>query len=90
MEFWSKCGEGSHFLNLKITLATPVQVYYRPAGFQEFEAPRFLYNLSTNVVSLSAQRTGHFYLPGNIFVLKAESTPGPQCGRKDYINKKFQ
>jgi hypothetical protein len=24
------------------------------------------------------------------FLLKAESTPEPQCGRKDYINKKFQ
>ena len=24
------------------------------------------------------------------FVLEAESTPGPQCGRKDYVNEKFQ
>ena len=24
------------------------------------------------------------------FVLEAESTPGPQCGRKDYVNEKLQ
>jgi len=24
------------------------------------------------------------------FLLEAESTPGPQCGRKDYVHKKFQ
>ena len=25
-----------------------------------------------------------------LFLLEAESTPGPQCGRKDNINEKFQ
>jgi hypothetical protein len=24
------------------------------------------------------------------FLLEAESTPGPYCGRKDYVNEKFQ
>jgi len=24
------------------------------------------------------------------FMIEAESTPGPQCGRKDYVNEKFQ
>jgi len=24
------------------------------------------------------------------FLLEAESTAGPQCGRKDYVNEKFQ
>ena len=24
------------------------------------------------------------------FLLQTESTPGPQCGRKDYVNEKFQ
>ena len=24
------------------------------------------------------------------FLLEAESTPGPSCGRKDYVNEKFQ
>jgi hypothetical protein len=23
------------------------------------------------------------------FLLEAESTPGPQCGRKDYVKEKF-
>ena len=24
------------------------------------------------------------------FLLETESTPGPKCGRKDYVNEKFQ
>jgi hypothetical protein len=24
------------------------------------------------------------------FLLEVESIPGPQCGRKDYVNEKFQ
>ena len=33
-----------------------------------------------------------FNLTGNILgsLLEAESTPVPECGRKDYANKKFQ
>jgi len=26
----------------------------------------------------------------NSFLLEVESTPGPQCGWKDYVNEKFQ
>jgi len=25
-----------------------------------------------------------------LFSVEAKSTPGPQCGQKDYVNKKFQ
>jgi hypothetical protein len=42
------------------------------------------------VVRLSALRTGRFYPPRKYswysFVLENKSTPGPYCGRKDYIN----
>jgi len=45
------------------------------------------------VVRLSALRTGRLYPPRKYswysFLLEAESTPGPQCGRKDYVNEKF-
>jgi len=27
--------------------------------------------------------------PWYSFLLKAKSTPGPQCGQKDYVNEKF-
>jgi len=46
------------------------------------------------VVSLSALRTGRLYFPGNIpgntFLLEAQSTPGPYCSRKDCVSEKFQ
>jgi len=46
------------------------------------------------VVRLSALRTGPLYLPRKYswysFLLEAESTPEPECGRKDYVNEKFQ
>jgi len=43
------------------------------------------------VVRLSALRTGRLNPPPRkyswySFLLEAESTPGPQCGRKDYVN----
>jgi len=41
----------------------PVQACYRPSGFQEVEAPRFHDIRHVNVVSLSALRNGHLYLP---------------------------
>jgi hypothetical protein len=42
---------------------------------------------------LSALRTGRLYLrkySWYSFLLEAESTPGPYCDRKDYVNEKFQ
>ena len=45
------------------------------------------------VVRLSALLTGRLYTPRNVwysFLLEAESTPGPQCGREDYVNGKFR
>jgi len=45
------------------------------------------------VVRLSALRTGRLYprkYSWYLFLLEAESTPGPLCGRKDYVIEKFQ
>jgi hypothetical protein len=45
------------------------------------------------VVRLSAIRNGRLYPPKKYswysFLLEAESTPGPQCDRQDYANKKI-
>ena len=46
--------------------AIPVQAYYRPLGFQEAEAPRYLDSRHMKVVRLSGLRTGRLYSPGNI------------------------
>jgi hypothetical protein len=66
----------------------------RPLRLQDFEAPRFLDNRQHEggkVVSLTHRpplppRKFSWYL----FLLEAESTPGPLCDRKDYVNEKFQ
>ena len=44
------------------------------------------------VVRLSGLRIGRFLLPGNTpgTLLEAESTPRPQCDRKDYVDEKFR
>jgi hypothetical protein len=78
------------------TKSSPITGLDRPTGFQDVEAPRFLDNLHMKVVRLSAIRTGRLYPPPppprkyswSSFLLEAESTPGPQCGRKDYVNEK--
>jgi len=46
--------------------AIPVQAYYRPTGFHEAEAPRYLDNWHMKVVRLSALRTGRLYSPESI------------------------
>jgi hypothetical protein len=58
----------------------------RPLGFQEVEAPEFLDNLHRNVVRLSALAPAIFTPRKDFwysFLLEAESTPRPQCDRKD-------
>jgi hypothetical protein len=40
-----------------------VQAYYRPIGFQEVEAPRFLESWHMKVVWLSALCSGRLYPP---------------------------
>jgi len=66
----------------------------RPSGFQEVEAPRFQDSRHLRVVRLSALRTGRLYPRRKYswysFLLEAESTPGPYCGRKDNVSEKFQ
>jgi hypothetical protein len=42
-----------------------------------------------NVARLSALRTACLYSQEYSFLLEVESTPGPQCDRKDYVNEKF-
>jgi len=46
--------------------AIPVQVCYRPGGFQEVKAARFLDSRHMKVVRLSALPTGHIFSRGNI------------------------
>jgi hypothetical protein len=71
-----------------IDKANPLQAYYRPWRFKEVEAPRFQDNRDMTVVKLSALIIGRNY-PQKYsrypFLLEAESTLGPECGRKDSL-----
>jgi hypothetical protein len=57
---------------------SPLQAWTGLEGSRRLGAPRFQDNRNMKVVR-SAIRTGRLYS----FLLEAESTPGPFCGRKD-------
>ena len=71
-----------------------MQAYYRQCVLQEVEDPR--------ISGQSAREGGQVVSPTHrpsllsriyswhSFLLEAESTPGPKCGLKDYVNEKFQ
>ena len=72
------------------TWSNPCTGLDRSWGFQTVKACRFW----DKIVRLSALPTSCLYHPGNLpgthFCWEAESTPGPQCDWKDYVNEKFQ
>jgi len=68
------------------------QVWAGPQSSRRYRIPKFLDSRHMKVVRLSAPRTGRFYpqeIPYYSLLLEAVSTPGPQCGRKDYANEKY-
>jgi hypothetical protein len=71
--------------------AIPVQTWTGPEGFGRFEAPIFQDYRYMKAVRLLALITGRPYPTENIssnhFCLEAESTPGPECGRKGSVNE---
>jgi hypothetical protein len=65
---WKACictGVVSTFFQI-VYKSNPITGLDRPWGFQGVEAPRFQDNRHTNMVRLSAVRTGRLYPPGNI------------------------
>ena len=88
----SRCTSGYRWLRKYMTTnnvisyrySSPIAGLERPRGFQEIEAPRFQDSRHTQVVRLSALRTGRLPPPPPprkyswySFLLEAESTPGP-------------
>ena len=77
----------------EIRQGSPYTGLYRPLGFQEVDAARSSRQSAheggkvnpTHRPSLPPRRH-----PWYSFLLEAESTPGPYCGRKYYVNGKFQ
>ena len=47
---------------------------------------------ATGTCVIVAGKSSHHHIRDEVpnMVLEAESTPGPQCDRKDYVNEKFQ
>jgi hypothetical protein len=71
----------------------PVTGLEWPRGFQEVKIPRFHDN-STGWWEGCQPYAPAAFTPRKYtwysFLLEAESTPGPQCDRKDYVTEKFQ
>ena len=73
--------------------AIPVQARAGPEGARRLRVPDFEIIGTQRWIRLSALPTNHLYPPGIIpgtHLLETASTPGPQSGRKDYVNEKFQ
>jgi hypothetical protein len=73
--------------------ATSVQALRGTEGSRMFRIPDFMKIGTWRWYICQPYYTGRLY-PRKYslytFLLETESTPGPQCGRKDYVNKKFQ
>ena len=90
--------EFPHFaLPLSVTLdgkTIPVQARTGPLGSSRLRIPEFLHNRRTKTVRISAPRSGRLYTTRRYswysFLLRVESTPGPKCGRKDYVREQYQ
>ena len=88
-DHWSLSGPTSR--NCK---SNPITGLDWPWGFQEAEASR-MSRQSAHEGGKVVSPTHRPPLPPReyswySFLLEAESTPGPQCGRKDYVSEKFQ
>jgi len=71
--------------------AIPLQALTGPEGSRRLRLPYFK-TIGTWMVGLSALRNGRLYPPGNIpgtRFLGAESSQGPQCGRKNCVDEKL-
>jgi hypothetical protein len=73
--------------------AIPLQALTGPEGSMRLRLPDF------KTIETQRQQGCQPYRPAAFtprkyswysFLLEAESTPGPECGRKDYVNEKFQ
>ena len=68
----------------------PVSVKRRPVPLQAWSGPEGSRKLRFPDFMTTAQDGGKVVSPTHSFLLEAESTPGPWCDQKDYVNEKFQ
>jgi len=73
--------------------AIPLQAWTGPEGSRKLRLPDFK-TIGTSRWQGCQPYTPAAFTPRKYsfysFLLEAESTPGPQCGRKDYVNEKFR
>ena len=73
--------------------SVPLQAWSDPEGSRKLRFPYFMTTALGGGKVVSLMHRPH--LPPRkfswySFLLDAESTPGPWCDRKDYVNEKFQ
>ena len=82
------------YLLCSIMHRIPIQVWTGPKGGRRLRFPGYLDSRCIKVAMLSAPRTVRHYPTRRYswysFLLEAESTSAPWCGRKDYVNEKSQ
>jgi hypothetical protein len=83
----------SLIINLSKGKAIPLQAWAGPEGSRSLRLPDF------KPTTQEGGKVCQPYAPAAFtpmkyswysFLLEAESTPGPKCGRKDYVKDKFQ
>ena len=73
--------------------SVPLQAWSVPESFRKLRFTDFMTTAQGGGKVVSLTHRPHLAPgnpPGTHFRLEAESTPGPQCDRKDYVNEKFQ